>query len=124
GHHGQGALQCRWARAGGGGRHRLELQPEKLPRRVQPLAVAVPMWMPTPRNLSMRRAVRRLDAIIYGYIRRRRQSGEDKGDLLSILLHARDEADGKGMTDRQVRDEAMTLFLAGHETTALALSWT
>jgi cytochrome P450 len=84
----------------------------------------IPMWVPTPRNLLMARALRRLDKIIYGYIRQRRQCGEDKGDLLSILLHARDENDGKGMTDRQVRDEAMTLFLAGHETTALALSWT
>jgi cytochrome P450 len=84
----------------------------------------VPPWLPTPRNVAVRRARLRLDAIIYGYIRRRRQCGEDKGDLLSILLHARDEGDGKGMTDRQVRDEAMTLFLAGHETTALALSWT
>src|SRR5260370_10515513 len=84
----------------------------------------IPMWVPTPRNLIMRRALRRLDAIIYGYIRQRRQCGEDKGDLLSILLHARDEGDGKGMSDQQVRDEAMTLFLTGHETTALALSWT
>jgi cytochrome P450 len=84
----------------------------------------IPLWVPTPRNLAMRGALRRLDRIIYGYIRQRRQCGEDKGDLLSILLHARDEDDGKGMTDQQVRDEAMTLFLAGHETTALALSWT
>src|SRR5262249_41289280 len=84
----------------------------------------VPPWLPTPRNVAVRRARLRLDKIIYGYIRQRRQSGEDKGDLLSILLHARDEDDGKGMTDRQVRDEAMTLFLAGHETTALELSWT
>jgi cytochrome P450 len=84
----------------------------------------IPSWVPTPRNLQMRRAVRRLDDVIYGYIRRRRQCGEDKGDLLSILLHARDEDDGKRMSDRQVRDEAMTLFLAGHETTALVLSWT
>ena len=51
------------------------------------------------------------------FIRQRRQSSEDKGDLLSLLLHARDADDGRRMTDRQVRDEAMTLFLAGHETT-------
>jgi cytochrome P450 len=86
--------------------------------------VPIPVWLPTPRNLRLRRAVRQLDDIIYGFIRQRRQSGEDKGDLLSILLHARDEDDGSRMTDKQVRDEAMTLFLAGHETTALALSWT
>src|SRR5262249_27937488 len=52
-----------------------------------------------------------------------RQSGKEGADLLSILLHARDEEDKSGMTDRQLRDEAMTLFLAGHETTALTLAW-
>jgi cytochrome P450 len=86
--------------------------------------VPVPVWMPTPTNLRLRRAVRRLDAIIYRLIAERRSGGADRGDLLSLLLHARDEEDRGGMTDRQVRDEAMTLFLAGHETTALALSWT
>jgi cytochrome P450 len=84
----------------------------------------LPEWVPTPKNLAARRAVRRLDEIVYGFIRRRRASGEQRDDLLSILLHARDEGDGSGMTDRQLRDEAMTLFLAGHETTALALTWT
>jgi cytochrome P450 len=53
----------------------------------------------------------------------RRASGEDKGDLLSMLLLAQDEDDGRMMTDQQVRDEATTLFIAGHETTANALSW-
>jgi cytochrome P450 len=86
--------------------------------------VPVPPWLPTPTNLRLRRAVRRLDAILYRLIAERRRGGGDRGDLLSLLLHARDEEDGRGMTDRQVRDEAMTLFLAGHETTALALSWT
>ena len=84
----------------------------------------VPLWLPTPENLRLRRAVRRLDTIIFGFIRQRRQNPEDKGDLLSLLLEARDAGDGTGMTDQQVRDEAMTLFLAGHETTALVLSWT
>ncbi|MCI0682032.1 MAG: cytochrome P450 [Gemmataceae bacterium] len=86
--------------------------------------VPTPMWIPTPANLRQRRAIRRLDEILYGFIRSRREQNVDKGDLLSLLLHARDEDDGSRMTDRQVRDEAMTLFLAGHETTALALSWT
>jgi cytochrome P450 len=85
--------------------------------------VPPPLWLPLPSNLRLRRAVRRLDEILYRFIRQRRQSGEDRGDLLSLLLHARDEDDRTGMTDRQLRDEAMTLFLAGHETTALALSW-
>jgi cytochrome P450 len=72
-----------------------------------------------------REARARLDAIIYGIIAERRQSHEDHGDLLSMLLSAQDEeGDGRGMTDKQVRDEAMTIFLAGHETTANALSWT
>jgi cytochrome P450 len=84
----------------------------------------VPLWVPTRRNLRLRRAVRRLDNILYGFIRQRRASEVDKGDLLSLLLHARDEDDGGQMTDQQVRDEAMTLFLAGHETTALAMTWT
>jgi len=56
-------------------------------------------------------------------IEERRASGEDRGDVLSTLLSAQDEDDGV-MTDRQVRDEALTLFLAGHETTANALTWT
>jgi cytochrome P450 len=66
-----------------------------------------------------------LDAIIYGLIAERRRSPGDRGDLLSMLLMAQDEEQGgRGMTDAQVRDEAMTIFLAGHETTANALAWT
>jgi len=86
--------------------------------------IAFPMAVPTPGNLRLRRAVNKLDRIIYGFIRQRRASHEMNGDLLSLLLNARDEDDQSGMTDEQLRDEAMTLFLAGHETTALALSWT
>lgn len=71
------------------------------------------------------RARARLDATIYRIIAERRASGEDRGDLLSMLLLARDtEADGGQMTDEQLRDEAMTLLLAGHETTANAFAWT
>jgi len=67
----------------------------------------------------------RLDETIYRIIDERRATGEDKGDLLSMLLLAQDtEGDGGRMTDTQIRDEAMTIFLAGHETTANALSWT
>jgi cytochrome P450 len=85
--------------------------------------VPVPPIIPTPVNLRYRRAVGRLDAVIYRVIRDRRAQGGDRGDVLSMLLAAQDE-DGTTMTDRQVRDEAMTLFLAGHETTANALAWT
>ncbi|HEV2494774.1 MAG TPA: cytochrome P450 [Terriglobia bacterium] len=79
--------------------------------------------LPTPGNLRYRTAVHQLDEIIYRIIREHRARDRDTGDLLSMLLRARDE-DGRRMTDTQLRDEAMTLFLAGHETTALALSWT
>jgi len=82
-----------------------------------------PQWVPTPRNRRAKRNVRRLDAVVNRIIRSRRESG-DRGDLLSKLIQARDEVDHTGMTDRQLRDEAMTLFLAGHETTANALAWT
>jgi len=85
---------------------------------------ALPAFIPTPARRRTRRAIERLDRIVYGIIASRRASGEDRGDLLSILLRAQDADDGSRMTDRQARDEAMTLFLAGHETTAVALSWT
>ncbi len=82
-----------------------------------------PTWVPTPLNVRTRRAIARLDAIIFRIIAARRTSSEDRGDLLSMLLKARDEDDGTRMTDRQLRDEAMTLFMAGHETTANTLAW-
>jgi cytochrome P450 len=78
-----------------------------------------------PATRKFQRARGRLDATIYRMIEERRRSGEDRGDLLSMLIAARDEeGDGTGMTDEQLRDEAMTIFLAGHETTANALTWT
>lgn len=78
---------------------------------------------PTPANLRFRKGIGRLDEVIYGFIGERRANGEDTGDLLSMLLRFRDE-EGGGMSDKQLRDEVLTLLLAGHETTALALSWT
>jgi cytochrome P450 len=81
--------------------------------------------LPLPQTRRFGRALARLDRTIYGIIEERRRSGVDRGDLLSMLLLAVDEeGDGGGMSDKQLRDEAMTLFLAGHETTANALSWT
>jgi cytochrome P450 len=77
---------------------------------------------PTPTNLRFRKGIGRLDEIIYGLIEERRENAKDTGDLLSMLLRFRDEA-GTRMTDKQLRDEVITLLLAGHETTALALSW-
>ncbi|MCA1728893.1 MAG: cytochrome P450 [Actinobacteria bacterium] len=84
----------------------------------------VPQRFPTPGNLRFRQALRTLDGVIYGIILERRASeAGSRDDLLSILLAARDEA-GDRMSDEQLRDEVMTIFLAGHETTANALSWT
>jgi cytochrome P450 len=80
--------------------------------------------LPVPKFLRAKRARRFLDRTIYKIIAERRASGVDAGDLLSMLLLAMDEEGSGGMTDKQVRDEALTLFLAGHETTATALTWT
>ena len=81
--------------------------------------------LPIPQARRFQRAKETLDGVIYGIINERRKSGEDKGDLLSMLLAARDEeGDRTGMSDEQIRDECLTLFLAGHETTANALTWT
>src|SRR4029453_5160168 len=71
----------------------------------------VPHWIPTPGNLRSRRALRLLDQPILRIIHARRASGEDRGDLLSILVHAQDADDGTRMTATQVRDEVMTLFM-------------
>jgi cytochrome P450 len=79
--------------------------------------------LPTRAHRRFYQAVRQIDDFIYRIINERRASGEDHGDLLSMLLQAQDETDGTGMTDQQLRDETMTLFLAGYETTSLALSW-
>ncbi len=79
--------------------------------------------LPLPHSKRFNRARDTLNTVIYGIINERRKSGEDKGDLLSMLLLAQDEDDGTGMTDEEVRDEALTLFLAGHETTANALTF-
>jgi cytochrome P450 len=83
----------------------------------------LPAWVPTPTELKTRAAIRDLDAIVYRLIAERRATPDDRGDLLSMLLEAQDD-DGNGMTDRQLRDELVTLFLAGHETTANSLNWT
>ncbi len=80
--------------------------------------------LPLPANVRFRHAIGELDAVVYRIIADRRQSQRDEADLLSMFLAARDEETGAGMTDRQLRDEVMTMLLAGHETTSLALSWT
>lgn len=77
----------------------------------------------TPKQRQAKRDAKILDDLIYGLIAERRASGNNTGDLLSMLLFARDEETGEGMDVKQLRDECMTLFIAGHETTANALSW-
>jgi cytochrome P450 len=82
---------------------------------------SLPEWIRTPGRRRTERAMHELDGIIQRFIDERRRSGQDKGDLLSMLLMAVDETGS--MDDKQLRDEAMTLFIAGHETTAMALTW-
>jgi cytochrome P450 len=85
--------------------------------------IFTPKWLPTPRNIQTAMAIGRLNKIVFRMIAERRTSGRDAGDLLSMLLTARDE-DGSRMNDKQLRDETLTLFLAGYETTANLLAWT
>jgi len=80
--------------------------------------------LPTAKNRQRKQALNTIEQTIARFIAERRASGEDKGDLLSMLLMSVDEQDGGQMTNKQVRDEAITLFVAGHETTANALAWT
>jgi len=91
-----------------------------------PGGLAVPLWLPTPVNVRFRRALVTLDKLVYDIIRRFRAGEADcTGDtLLGMLMSARDPETGEGMSDRQLRDEIVTLYLAGHETTANMLIWT
>jgi cytochrome P450 len=84
----------------------------------------LPLWIPTKANREYKKAVQALDDVLFTIINQRREDVEKHNDLLGILMRARNEEDGLGMDDEQLRDELMTIFLAGHETTANALSWT
>jgi cytochrome P450 len=91
---------------------------------------APPEWVPTDRNRTFRAAVHTLDRVVRGIVSERREAGAEGGggerpeDLLDIFMSARDPETGEGMSDEQLRDEVMTMFLAGHETTAMTLAWT
>lgn len=87
-----------------------------------PALALVPDWAPLPLMRRKRRASATLDAIVYRFIREQRRSGLGQGSLLAMLMLAEDE-DGQGMSDRQLHDEVMTIFIAGHETSALTLTW-
>jgi len=81
-------------------------------------------WFPRPENIQYRQAIAQMDTAIYALIKQKRNSTAETPDLLSMLMHARDEETLQQMNDKQLRDEVATLMLAGHETTANALSWT
>lgn len=84
----------------------------------------MPLWVPTKLNRDTKKAIRELDSVVLEIIQKRRKDPVKHEDMIGILMDARDDVDGIGMTDKQVRDEVMTIFIAGHETTANALSWT
>jgi cytochrome P450 len=90
---------------------------------VRILLPPIARYLPTPKMISFRRAVARMDNTVYSIIAQHRANKADSGDLLSMLMSARDE-DGSRMSDKQLRDEVLTFLIAGHETTALALIWT
>jgi cytochrome P450 len=86
--------------------------------------LTLPLYVPTPANQKFKQALGVIDDVIYGIIDQRRTASSAHNDLLDMLLKARDDNSGEKMTDRQIRDEVITIFSAGHETTANLLSWT
>ncbi|MCO4744996.1 MAG: cytochrome P450 [Proteobacteria bacterium] len=86
------------------------------------MPVPVPKWWPSKRNKRKLKAIDDMESVVRGVIDSRRGNTADRGDLLSMLLMSKDE-DGNGLSDKEVRDQSMTLFFAGHETTAHAMTW-
>ena len=86
--------------------------------------MTLPLWVPTAGNRAVRHAKELLDRVVLEVIEGRRRHGPGPGDLLDLLLAARDDESGTGMTDQQLRDEVLTLLTAGHDTVGAALSWT
>ncbi len=84
----------------------------------------LPDWVPTLNNINQRIILKEMDELFFSIIDRRRQKQESHEDLLSMLMEAKDEETGEGMSNQQLRDEILTIFVAGHETTQIALSWT
>lgn len=106
--------------------HSVQVAQQYLNRRLTSVSSLVPMFerLPTRRNREFRRALGGGDALIRAQIEERRRSDARPSDLLTMLIEARDEETGEGMTDQQLRDEIITIFSAGHETTANTLTWT
>ncbi|MEM9777489.1 MAG: cytochrome P450, partial [Chloroflexota bacterium] len=86
-------------------------------------ALPLPEWMPIPRHLRQRAAVAQMDELIARMVTDWRKGGKDHGDLMSMLLLARDEDTGEGMDGQQLRDELVSTYFAGHETVAKLMSW-
>jgi cytochrome P450 len=86
------------------------------------MPLRVPKWWPSARNKRKLSAIEDIEKIVRDVIAERRESGEDRGDLLSMLLQTRDESNDQ-LNDTEIRDQMMTIFFAGHETTAHAMSW-
>jgi cytochrome P450 len=86
--------------------------------------IPMPLWMPTPANHRYHAAVRGLDEMVFGLIRSFRSGQVKPTGLMAMLMDARDQDTGVGLTDQELRDEIMTLIFAGHETISCALSWT
>jgi cytochrome P450 len=83
----------------------------------------LPQWLPRPKAAPLRSAVVAFDALVARFLAERRADPAERNDLLAMLLAARDPETGEGMSDKQLRDEILTIFMAGHETTANALAW-
>jgi cytochrome P450 len=103
-------------------RKAIEAAAEQLQTRVSSLLMYLPDWVPTPGNRRMNAAIDRLDGIVYRIIEERRKSTDERVDLLALLIAASDGGENK-MSDKELRDEVITLLVAGHETTALTLAW-
>lgn len=86
--------------------------------------LSLPAWVPTASNRRMKEAARTLNGVVLALIRERRREGRDHGDLLSMMMQARDDETGEAMTEDQLCSEALTFLVAGHETTSTALTWT
>ncbi len=91
--------------------------------RIRYLTKRIPLWIPTKENKEFKKAAKALDDLLYSIIDNRIANPIERHDLLAMLMEAKDEDTGEGMSHKQLRDESMTLFIAGHETSALALSW-
>ncbi len=85
--------------------------------------VVLPEWIPTPGNRKFHRTMKEVDAAVFRVIEAGRKTGGGEGTLLSMLINSRDAETGAPLTDRELRDEIFTMFIAGHETTALTLTW-